>query len=112
MRLAYDEPALGARPRCGLNRDVPPRVVVVDQPIVLLPVHVLRWCGALEGEGERERDMKYCAYAAWHFVCKLPAVVQWLAKLTFSIMQTRLIVEPMSTCSSPEPSMNASGTTT
>lgn len=74
MRLANDEPALGARPRCGLNRDVPPRVVVVDQPIVLLPVHVLRWCGALEGEGERERDVKYCAYAAWHFVCKLPAV--------------------------------------
>lgn len=27
-------------------------------------------------------------------------------------MQTRLIVDPISTCNSPEPNMNASGTTT
>lgn len=27
-------------------------------------------------------------------------------------MQTKLIVDPISTCSSPEPKMNASGTTT
>lgn len=27
-------------------------------------------------------------------------------------MQTKLIVDPISTCSSPEPNMNASGTTT
>lgn len=27
-------------------------------------------------------------------------------------MQTKLIVDPISTCSSPDPSMNASGTTT
>lgn len=32
--------------------------------------------------------------------------------LTFSIMQTKLIVDPISTCNSPEPRMNASGTTT
>lgn len=109
MRLAYDEAALGARTRCGLDRDVAPRVVVVDQPIVFLPVHVLRWCGALGGEKETPRlrkYKKYCAYAA-RAIC-----MQSIVKLTFSIMQTRLIVEPMSTCSSPEPSMNASGTTT
>lgn len=27
-------------------------------------------------------------------------------------MQTRLIVDPISTCNSPEPNINASGTTT
>lgn len=32
--------------------------------------------------------------------------------LTFSIIQTKLIVDPISTCNSPEPRMNASGTTT
>lgn len=104
MRLAYDEPALGAWTRCGLNGDVAPGIVVVDQPIILLPVHVLRWCGTLK-ERERERENKN--------VCgNLHAERSWRVKLTFSIMQTRLIVEPMSTCSSPEPSMNASGTTT
>lgn len=34
------------------------------------------------------------------------------ALFTFSMMQTKLMVEPMSTCSSPEPRMKASGTTT
>lgn len=33
-------------------------------------------------------------------------------ELTFSIMQTKFIVDPISTCNSPDPSMNASGTTT
>lgn len=32
--------------------------------------------------------------------------------LTFSMMQTKLIADPMSTCNSPEPKINASGTTT
>lgn len=32
--------------------------------------------------------------------------------LTFSMMHTRLIVDPISTCNSPEPKINASGTTT
>lgn len=35
-----------------------------------------------------------------------------IIKHTFSIMQTKLIVDPMSTCSSPEPRIKASGTTT
>lgn len=33
-------------------------------------------------------------------------------RLTFSMMQTKLIADPMSTCNSPEPKINASGTTT
>lgn len=33
-------------------------------------------------------------------------------KITFSMIQTKLMAEPMSTCSSPEPKINASGTTT
>lgn len=43
---------------------------------------------------------------------KLREVKRRMCTLTFSMIQTKLIADPMSTCSSPEPSMNASGTTT
>lgn len=47
LRLPDDEPALSPRPRHRLDRDVPPGVVVVDHPVVPLPVHVLRRLWAL-----------------------------------------------------------------
>lgn len=68
MRLADDEPALGAWTRCGLNGDVAPGVVVVDQPIILLPVHVLRWCGALK-ERERKRENKNITHTQRVAIC-------------------------------------------
>lgn len=51
----------------------------------------------------------------WHtksFIGCQKSLLKYLGKQTFSIMHTKLIVDPMSTCNSPEPSIKASGTTT
>lgn len=47
LRLPDDQAALRTGPRGRLDSDVPPGVDVVDQTIVFLPVHVLRWCWTL-----------------------------------------------------------------
>lgn len=97
MRFPDDQAALSAGSRGRLNGYVAPGVDVVDQAIVLLPVYVLRWCRTLWQGSDGVTGV---------------GTFKLTSRLTFSIMQTKLIVEPMSTCSSPEPRMNASGTTT
>jgi hypothetical protein len=95
--LTDDQPALGPWSGYGFDGDVPPGVVVVDHPVVALPVHVL-W---------RLRTLKN----RWSFVVCQSSKRDTKA-LTFSIIHTKLMADPMSTCSSPEPRMKASGTTT
>ena len=42
-----DEAAMSLRTRFGADSDTAPRCVVVDHAVVVVPEHVLWWCGTL-----------------------------------------------------------------
>jgi hypothetical protein len=46
--VADGQSALRLGTRLGLYRNAAPRRVVVNHPVVVVPEHVLWWCGALQ----------------------------------------------------------------
>ena len=52
MCVADGQSALCLGARLGLHRNAPSRRVVVDHAVVVIPEHVLRWCGALQRKSE------------------------------------------------------------
>ena len=47
MCVADGQPALRLGARVGLHRNAASRCVVVDHAVVVVPEHVLWWCGTL-----------------------------------------------------------------